>query len=481
MSAWWSAHKPTRRRLIQVYAALLYNANLKGFVRGEIYAGPVKNFCVPGFNCYSCPGAIGACPLGALQNALAASGTRAPVYVLGILMLFGLMLGRTICGWLCPLGLIQEWLHKIPTPKLKKNRFTRVLSYLKYVILVVFVIAVPLAYATQHFPVPAFCKYICPAGTLEGAMALLANPANAERFSMLNILFTRKFIIMILIFTTCVFIYRAFCRFLCPLGAIYGMFAKLSALGVKVEADRCTHCGRCVAQCKMDIRHVGDHECINCGECISQCPQQAISMRWGKRTLLSGGEKPGKRGRLQGKIAWGVMIAVLIGALAYFNVLAEDKGAAIQNSEQAGVGYGIGMIRPDFTVPLYNNTEGQKFTIGDVKDKVVVVNFWATWCTPCVEELPHFEALYKNYSDNVAVIAIHSNDVTDDVQAFLDREQLDFPIGQDETGDVLASYGGSIMLPVTVVIDREGRIVYNSTGSVTYEKLEELVKPLLKE
>ena len=68
-SEWWAAHKPTKRRLIQVYAALLYNAYIKGFITGDIYVGPTKNICVPGFNCYSCPGAIGACPLGALQNA----------------------------------------------------------------------------------------------------------------------------------------------------------------------------------------------------------------------------------------------------------------------------------------------------------------------------------------------------------------------------------------------------------------------------
>lgn len=143
IGAWWSAHKPTRRRLIQLYAALLYNAHAKGFLKGEIYTGPLKNLCVPGLNCYSCPGAIGACPLGALQNALASSGSRGPWYVLGILMLLGLTFGRTICGWLCPMGLIQELLHKLPTPKLQKSRATRLLSCLKYVLLAVLVIILP--------------------------------------------------------------------------------------------------------------------------------------------------------------------------------------------------------------------------------------------------------------------------------------------------------------------------------------------------
>ena len=143
-TSWWQAHRPTTRRLVQLYSALLHNAYVKGFIDGKIYTGNAKYACVPGFNCYSCPGAVGSCPLGSIQNALASAGHRAGWYVLGIILLFGVILGRTICGWLCPLGLIQELLHRIPTPKLKKNRVTRALSWLKYVILAVFVVAIPL-------------------------------------------------------------------------------------------------------------------------------------------------------------------------------------------------------------------------------------------------------------------------------------------------------------------------------------------------
>ena len=100
---------------------LLHNAYIKGFIDGKIYTGNAKNACVPGFNCYSCPGAVGACPLGALQNALAFAGHRAGWYVLGILLLFGVILGRTICGWLCTMGVNQELLHGIPTPKIRKS------------------------------------------------------------------------------------------------------------------------------------------------------------------------------------------------------------------------------------------------------------------------------------------------------------------------------------------------------------------------
>ena len=254
-TSWWASHRPSKRRLVQLYCALLYNAHVKGFVEGEIYKSKsptTKGLCVPGFNCYSCPGAVGACPLGSLQNAIGTTNKQIGWYVFGILMLYGLILGRTICGWLCPLGLIQELLHKIPTFKIQKSRITRALSYLKYIILVVFAVSIPLWYGITHgMAVPGFCKYICPAGTFEGAMGMLANPNNTDLFGILNILFTRKFVIMLIIGLGSVFMYRFFCRFICPLGAIYGMFNKLAIIGVKVDINRCNHCGACVRNCQM--------------------------------------------------------------------------------------------------------------------------------------------------------------------------------------------------------------------------------------
>ena len=135
MAMWNKIKKwiPSKRKIMQLYFALLFNANAKGFAEGKIFRGSSKSLCIPGLNCYSCPGAVGACPLGSLQGSFAA-GKSTVFYVFGILMLFGLALGRTICGWLCPFGLIQELLYKIKTPKLKKSRVTRLLSYLKYVI-----------------------------------------------------------------------------------------------------------------------------------------------------------------------------------------------------------------------------------------------------------------------------------------------------------------------------------------------------------
>ena len=268
---------PTKRRLIQVYAALLYNANLKGIINGRIYKGATKNTCVPGLICYSCPSSIGSCPLGSLQNALAASGTRAPTYILGIIMLFGLTLGRTICGFLCPFGFGQELLYKIKTPKLKKSRATRVLSYLKYVILIALVIVVPLVYLA-----PGFCEYICPEGTFDGGLGLLTNKENRGLLALLGPLFTWKFMLLVLTVVGSIFIFRMFCRFICPLGALYGFFSKVALLGVKLDKNKCSDCGLCIGVCKMDTKKVGDHECIQCGECISVCPSKAITWKGAK-------------------------------------------------------------------------------------------------------------------------------------------------------------------------------------------------------
>ena len=453
---------PSQRRLIQLYAALLYNAHMKGFIQGEIYTGPLKAVCVPGLNCYSCPGAVGACPLGSLQNALASSGKRAPHYVLGILLLFGIILGRTICGFLCPIGLVQEFLHKIPVPKIKKSRLTRALSYLKYVILAVFVLWIPLWYGLQEYPLPAFCKYICPAGTLQGALGLLAHPDNADKFGMLGALFTNKMLILLGILLLCMFLYRAFCRFLCPLGAIYGLFSRVAIIGVRVDKSACVHCGKCVHHCKMDVKRVGDHECIHCGECMQGCPTKAISIKAGKITLHGNEvEKPRKKRA----ISWSLALILLLSVIAAAHVPGEVK-------QEIAIGAEVGLRAQPFSVDCYG---GGVYDSEKHLGRVQVINFWATWCGPCVKELPHFDALQKAYPDTVSVVAIHSDLVTEDVDQYLAGYDYEIPFALDRNGSVIASFNGAMMLPQTVVLDENGVIIYNQVGSLTYEKLEEIV------
>ncbi len=374
---------PSKRRLIQLYSALLFNVNLKGFgtknPNKSIYTGSVKSVCSPGLNCYSCPGASGACPLGSMQNALYSSGKSVPYYIFGIILLYGIIFGRFICGFLCPFGLIQDLLHKIPTPKIKKNRVTKALSYLKYVILVFFVFIIPLVYLFRDFPLPGFCKYICPAGTLGGAIAMLINPTNNGLFSRLGPLFTWKFALLVSFIVGCIFIYRMFCRFICPLGALYGLFNRFAILGIKLDKPSCTECGRCIKKCKMDISRVGDHECINCGECISECPTGAIQWRGGSIILpkneipadaseeeKAAYEKKRKKKGLIIKIVAGTLAAVLlVGAFLHYNVFDDDDPI-----EQAAPRY----VAPEFTFINYYSDSRQPQSVHSI-DGVIVLAF----------------------------------------------------------------------------------------------------------
>ena len=519
--SWWQRHRPTKRRLIQVYAALLVNANIKGFFTGRIYAGNTKYMCVPGLNCYSCPGAVGACPLGALQNALASSNKAAPYYVIGILALFGLLLGRTICGFLCPVGLGQELLYKVKTPKLKKSRFTRIFSYFKYVLLVAFVVALPLIYGlmdpAKGGPVPAFCKYICPAGTFGGAIGLLINPNNADLYGMLGPLFTWKFCVLVVIFVLCIFIFRAFCRFFCPLGAIYGFFNKIALIGVKLDKNKCTDCGLCVSHCKMDIRHVGDHECINCGECISVCPAKAISWKGSKfflhenavetvaeapeveerplGALLSEGnaaatapdgaaaetpvQEPKKAKTRRGRAfwlqvaAWTAALALLCGAFVYYNFIREDEVVT---------GTAVGDVAPDFTLDEYFSDED--FELYTTRGKIVVLNFWGTWCGPCIEEIPSFLSIAEKYSEDVTVVFIQdARSAGDEVDDFILEKQwsLEYArfVQDNNEQKMFETMGGRDTWPMTVLLDRSGKIVDVHQGSMALDALDLNIRLLL--
>ena len=308
------------RGWIQAGATLLTNLHLPNFLKGGLYQGAGKTVCVPGLNCYSCPAASGACPIGAFQAVVGSSKFSFSYYITGFLILLGVLLGRFICGFLCPFGWFQELLHKIPTKKLSTKRL-KPLTYLKYAVLLVMVFLLP-AFLVNDVGMgdPFFCKYLCPQGVLEGAIPL--SLANSGIRAALGKLFTWKFSILLLVIALSVlfyrpfckwlcpagtleggvpllmgneglrqsigglfgwklfvllavvlgslWVYRPFCKYLCPLGAFYSLFNRVGLYRMAVKEEKCTHCGQCEKACGMGVKvtkNINALECIRCGEC----------------------------------------------------------------------------------------------------------------------------------------------------------------------------------------------------------------------
>lgn len=270
------------RGWIQAGATLLTNIHLPNFLKGGLYQGKGKAICVPGLNCYSCPAASGACPIGSFQAVVGSSKFRFSYYITGFLILLGVLLGRVICGFLCPFGWFQELLHKIPTKKLSTKKL-KPLTYLKYVVLLVMVVLLPVLVTNQlGMGDPFFCKYLCPQGVLEGAIPL--SLANAGIRAALGSLFTWKFIVLLTVIVLSIVFYRPFCKWLCPLGAFYALLNKVSLFQMQVDQSKCVSCGKCAKVCKMDVdvtKSPNHTECIRCGMCIRACPTDAVSFRYG--------------------------------------------------------------------------------------------------------------------------------------------------------------------------------------------------------
>jgi thiol-disulfide isomerase/thioredoxin/NAD-dependent dihydropyrimidine dehydrogenase PreA subunit len=295
---------------------------------------------------------------------------------------------------------------------------------------------------------------------------------------------------MVSIVVGSVFAFRLFCRFLCPLGGLYGLFNKISVFGIKLEQPKCIDCGKCLSHCKVDIRHVGDQECISCGECIDVCPTQAISFKGGRiflkeNEVTEASPVRQKRRKILRIITAALMAAVLIGALwGYWN--AAEIDTAPVNAER---GNQIGDLCYDYDLQIIDAAGIRTETIDPTDTgKVTIVNFWGTWCTPCVNELPYFDQIASDYADSVTVIAIHTHSVVDTAPDYIashypDSKLIfakDYPI--DEIGLVggyYSSLGGRGTFPYTVVLDENGIIVSIFVNSLEYEDLLEVVQTQL--
>ena len=270
------------RGWIQAGATLLTNLHLPNFLKGGLYQGAGKTVCLPGLNCYSCPAAAGACPIGAYQAVVGSSKFRFSYYITGFLLLVGVLLGRFLCGFLCPFGWFQELLHKIPTKK-RSTKKLKPLTYLKYAVLLGMVCLMPALLVNDvGMGDPFFCKYLCPQGVLEGAIPLSLVHSGIR--AALGALFTWKCSILLGVVVLSVVFYRPFCKWLCPLGAIYALLNKVSLFQMKVDKHKCISCGKCAQACKMDVdvTQTPNHtECIRCGMCVRACPTNAVRVRCG--------------------------------------------------------------------------------------------------------------------------------------------------------------------------------------------------------
>ena len=262
----------------QGLATLMTNPFVQNFPLGKIYSGEGKRFCSPGLNCYSCPGAAGSCPIGAFQAVVGSLRYDFSYYIFGTMALFGVLVGRLICGFLCPFGLVQEILHKIPSKKFSTEKLWP-LKLVKYFMLfvVVFLMGV---FLTDQFKLapPYFCKYVCPQGILEGGIPL--SLFNEGIRNTLGKLFLLKGSFLVLVVILSIFTFRPFCKWICPLGAFYAFFNKISFFQYKVDQDACIHCGKCRMACGMEVdmsKNQTALECIRCGECVKVCPTDAIS------------------------------------------------------------------------------------------------------------------------------------------------------------------------------------------------------------
>lgn len=272
---------------IQIAFTALSNGYVMGFLKGKIYQGPGKKLCLPGLNCYSCPGALGSCPIGSLQAVLGSPKFQMSFYVVGFFLFTGAILGRVVCGFLCPFGLVQDLLYKISFFAKRKNMpGHKGLVWIKYVVLALMVVILPM-FAVNAYGIsgPWFCKYLCPSGTLFGGIPLIATNDGLQQA--LGGLFIWKMSVLLVILVWSLWVYRPFCKYLCPLGAIYGWFNPIALSRFQMDKEACIDCKKCKAACPMDIpvyAKPNSAECIKCGKCLQACPTDCIEVAlWAKK------------------------------------------------------------------------------------------------------------------------------------------------------------------------------------------------------
>jgi len=254
----------SHRRWTQFLSTVLSNSYTGSIYTNTVSNHTLKGICVPFLNCYSCPSAIFACPIGTLQHFMTIH--MIPYYLIGFLSLVGMTIGRMACGWVCPFGYIQDLMFKISK---KHYSIPFYLKYTKYVMLITFVIVLPYTTGKMWF------SKLCPAGTLTAGIPWViwnpVNPANGHHLlsDPPGLIFYLSLIILIAFCVWFTVTKRPFCRVFCPMGAFFALFNNFSMIRLEIDKT-CDSCSVCQQHCPVDLNvsvDVGSGECIRCLEC----------------------------------------------------------------------------------------------------------------------------------------------------------------------------------------------------------------------
>ena len=282
---------------------------------------------------------------------------------------------------------------------------------------------------------------------------------------------------------------------------------------MKLDRSSCIDCGKCFSACKVDIRSVGDVECISCGDCVSVCPTKAISYS-GSRIFLRENDIPDtatdeereeitrrseKKRRIYKIVAGSIAVAILAGSLVYFNVIdREDAPDSVDDGVSDGtdnsgdtdnspkLGNKVGNLCYSEMLALVDGTGN--VSVESLRGKIVIINFWGTWCDPCMAELPYFDRVAGEYADTVSVLAIHTSypgNVDPDVyiEDKYPESNMIFALdrAQDSGDDAYYSLlGGTGAYPMTVILDTDGIITFVKAGAMHYEDLVREIEKISK-
>lgn len=195
-----------------------------------------------------------------------------PILALGLILLPAVLLGRLLCGWICPFGFLQDLLHRIPSPKFTLPQWT---SFIKYGVLAVLVLALPFILGADTYF--SFCR-ICPASALEVAIPSIIREGRPENIWPTMV----RMHVLALVLVGAVLSSRSFCKVLCPIGAILAPLNYLAFWAIKVPTQNCLSCKKCDRVCPVDggpsdrisanISPNRALDCIVCHECQQACP-----------------------------------------------------------------------------------------------------------------------------------------------------------------------------------------------------------------